>query len=99
MATLAPSVVRGSATSPLPALMRVGSVAAAAVTAASVAWVALLLVGQTPPAGADAAQRLAFLVAHEGWHVAGFAVVVPLALLYNAFLDRFIKGFTGGAFR
>jgi multiple sugar transport system permease protein len=24
---------------------------------------------------------------------------VPLALLYNAFLDRFIKGFTGGAFR
>jgi multiple sugar transport system permease protein len=24
---------------------------------------------------------------------------VPLALLYNAFLDRFIQGFTGGAFR
>ena len=24
---------------------------------------------------------------------------VPLALLYNTFLDRFIKGFTGGAFR
>jgi multiple sugar transport system permease protein len=24
---------------------------------------------------------------------------IPLALLYNAFLDRFIKGFTGGAFR
>jgi multiple sugar transport system permease protein len=24
---------------------------------------------------------------------------VPLALLYNSFLDRFIKGFTGGAFR
>ena len=24
---------------------------------------------------------------------------IPLALLYHAFLDRFIKGFTGGAFR
>jgi multiple sugar transport system permease protein len=24
---------------------------------------------------------------------------IPLALLYNAFLDRFIRGFTGGAFR
>jgi multiple sugar transport system permease protein len=24
---------------------------------------------------------------------------IPLALLYNSFLDRFIKGFTGGAFR
>jgi ABC-type glycerol-3-phosphate transport system permease component len=24
---------------------------------------------------------------------------IPLALLYTAFLDRFIKGFTGGAFR
>jgi multiple sugar transport system permease protein len=24
---------------------------------------------------------------------------IPLAILYNAFLDRFIKGFTGGAFR
>jgi multiple sugar transport system permease protein len=24
---------------------------------------------------------------------------IPMALLYNAFLDRFIKGFTGGAFR
>jgi multiple sugar transport system permease protein len=24
---------------------------------------------------------------------------VPLALLYNAFLNRFIAGFTGGAFR
>jgi multiple sugar transport system permease protein len=24
---------------------------------------------------------------------------IPIALLYNAFLDRFIKGFTGGAFR
>jgi multiple sugar transport system permease protein len=24
---------------------------------------------------------------------------IPLALLYNAFLDRFITGFTGGAFR
>ena len=24
---------------------------------------------------------------------------IPLALLYNAFLDRFINGFTGGAFR
>jgi multiple sugar transport system permease protein len=24
---------------------------------------------------------------------------IPLALLYNAFLDRFIAGFTGGAFR
>ena len=24
---------------------------------------------------------------------------IPLALLYNAFLDRFIKGFTGGGFR
>ena len=24
---------------------------------------------------------------------------IPLALLYNIFLDRFIAGFTGGAFR
>jgi hypothetical protein len=24
---------------------------------------------------------------------------IPLALIYNAFLDRFIAGFTGGAFR
>jgi hypothetical protein len=24
---------------------------------------------------------------------------IPLALLYNMFLDRFIAGFTGGAFR
>ena len=24
---------------------------------------------------------------------------IPLAVLYNAFLDRFIAGFTGGAFR
>ena len=24
---------------------------------------------------------------------------IPLALLYNTFLDRFIQGFTGGAFR
>ena len=24
---------------------------------------------------------------------------IPLALLYNTFLDRFIAGFTGGAFR
>jgi hypothetical protein len=24
---------------------------------------------------------------------------IPLALLYNLFLDRFIAGFTGGAFR
>jgi len=24
---------------------------------------------------------------------------IPLALLYNAFLNRFIAGFTGGAFR
>ena len=26
-------------------------------------------------------------------------VSIPLALLYNLFLDRFIAGFTGGAFR
>jgi hypothetical protein len=24
---------------------------------------------------------------------------IPIALLYNAFLDRFIAGLTGGAFR
>jgi hypothetical protein len=24
---------------------------------------------------------------------------IPLALIYNAFLNRFITGFTGGAFR
>jgi ABC-type glycerol-3-phosphate transport system permease component len=24
---------------------------------------------------------------------------IPLALLYNLFLDKFIAGFTGGAFR
>jgi len=24
---------------------------------------------------------------------------IPLALLYNSFLNRFIAGFTGGAFR
>ena len=31
--------------------------------------------------------------------VAALIPSIPLALLYNAFLDRFIAGFTGGAFR
>ena len=31
--------------------------------------------------------------------MAAVLIPIPLALLYNAFLDRFIKGFTGGAFR
>ncbi|HVR12281.1 MAG TPA: hypothetical protein VMS41_00760, partial [Gaiellaceae bacterium] len=33
--------------------------------------------------------------------IAGAVLIasVPLALLYNLFLDRFIAGFTGGAFR
>ncbi len=36
------------------------------------------------------------------WQSLMAATLIPsivLALLYNAFLDRFIKGFTGGAFR
>ena len=31
--------------------------------------------------------------------VAALIPSIPLALLYNAFLNRFIAGFTGGAFR
>lgn len=62
--------------------MRVGAVAAAVVTAATVAWVVLLAAGPTLAEGADAQQRIAFLTEHMGWHLAGFAVVVPLALLY-----------------
>jgi multiple sugar transport system permease protein len=31
--------------------------------------------------------------------VAALIPSIPLALLYNTFLDRFIAGFTGGAFR
>jgi multiple sugar transport system permease protein len=31
--------------------------------------------------------------------VAALIPSIPLALLYNMFLDRFIAGFTGGAFR
>ncbi len=70
-------------TTPLRApLMRVGSVAAAVVTAATVAWVALLAAGPTLADGADAQQRIDFLTEHMGWHLAGFAVVAPLALLY-----------------
>ena len=36
------------------------------------------------------------------WGAIAAAVLIPaipLALLYNLFLDRFIAGFTGGAFR
>jgi multiple sugar transport system permease protein len=36
------------------------------------------------------------------WGAIGAATLIPsipLALLYNAFLNRFIAGFTGGAFR
>lgn len=35
----------------------------------------------------------------QGLLAAAVIPSIPLALLYNAFLDRFIKGFTGGAFR
>ena len=35
----------------------------------------------------------------QGLMAATLIPAIPLALLYNAFLDRFIKGFTGGAFR
>jgi multiple sugar transport system permease protein len=36
------------------------------------------------------------------WGAIGASVLIPsipLALLYNTFLNRFIAGFTGGAFR
>jgi multiple sugar transport system permease protein len=35
----------------------------------------------------------------QGLMAATLLPCIPLALLYNAFLDRFIAGFTGGAFR
>ncbi len=35
----------------------------------------------------------------QGLMAATLIPSIPLALLYNAFLDRFIQGFTGGAFR
>ena len=35
----------------------------------------------------------------QGLLAAALIPSIPLALLYNAFLDRFIQGFTGGAFR
>lgn len=62
-------------------LLRAGAVAAFAVTMLTVAWVVLLALTPAPPPEADAAGQLAFVGEHAGWHVAGFAVVVPLALL------------------
>jgi multiple sugar transport system permease protein len=35
----------------------------------------------------------------QGLMAAAIIPSIPIALLYNAFLDRFIAGFTGGAFR
>ncbi len=35
----------------------------------------------------------------QGLLAAALLPSIPIALLYNAFLDRFIQGFTGGAFR
>jgi multiple sugar transport system permease protein len=35
----------------------------------------------------------------QGLMAATLLPSIPLALLYNAFLNRFIAGFTGGAFR
>jgi len=35
----------------------------------------------------------------QGLMAAAVIPSIPLALLYNLFLDRFIAGFTGGAFR
>ena len=35
----------------------------------------------------------------QGLMAAAIIPSIPLALLYNLFLDRFIAGFTGGAFR
>jgi multiple sugar transport system permease protein len=35
----------------------------------------------------------------QGLMAATLIPSIPLALLYNVFLDRFIAGFTGGAFR
>ena len=46
-------------------------------------------------ARADPRRRL-FLAVADGGHA---DPAIPLALLYNMFLDRFIAGFTGGAFR
>jgi multiple sugar transport system permease protein len=35
----------------------------------------------------------------QGLLAAALIPAIPIALLYNVFLDRFIAGFTGGAFR
>src|SRR2546421_488334 len=40
-----------------------------------------------------------FTVPFSTWLLMGLIPTIPLALLYNAFLNRFIAGFTGGAFR
>ena len=50
------------------------------------------------PAGLVAAVR-PLGVASQAIMAATLIPSIPLALLYNSFLDRFIKGFTGGAFR
>jgi hypothetical protein len=63
------------------ALARLALPAAVAAAFLTVAWVVLLLVSPAPPADADAAQRLQFIGAHDGWQIASFLVVVPLALL------------------
>jgi hypothetical protein len=63
-------------------LVRLAWPAAIGLVLLTAAWVATLVLAPQQPAGADAAARLRFIAAHDGWQVASFAVVVPLALLH-----------------
>lgn len=64
------------------ALRRGGALAALGATTLTIVWVAVLALSPQVPAGAAASERLAWLAVHAEWHLAGFAIVVPLALLY-----------------
>ena len=50
-------------------------------------------------AGASSALTRGDLFNWPGIMAAVLIPSIPLALIYNAFLNRFIAGFTGGAFR
>jgi hypothetical protein len=63
-------------------MTRYGYVAALILFVLAVSWIVSLAFAPVPPAGATASERIEFLAQNEGWHIANFAIVVPMGFIH-----------------
>jgi hypothetical protein len=66
----------------IPKLSRAGSIAAAMLTALTIAWVILLVYPSAPASDASPYERLQFIADHNHWQTISFVVAALMAIFY-----------------